>query len=277
MIPRPTDLPNFTDPPVTEVVLGVQFASLDGLLAAHLGGVWDLFRDEFAGLEEHPPLPPAFETFGQNPGGGITMSLQAMATPDLPRTFFVNDDRTRLIQIQRDRFIHNWRKVGVGDSYPRFESILETFGDRFRRFSSHVAEQGFGRVEPNQCEVSYINHIPVASADTAFDAANVLFDGFVPHAALPDLERPEDGRFLLRYIMRREDGSPGGRLVVNCEPARRTDGTHIIQFILTARGVPVHPTIDAVEDFLAEGRVCIVRGFKALTSSAMHKKWGMTE
>jgi hypothetical protein len=40
MISRPPDLPDFGAPPVTEVALGVQFNSLDRLLAPHLGIIW---------------------------------------------------------------------------------------------------------------------------------------------------------------------------------------------------------------------------------------------
>ncbi len=277
MTSRPANLPDFTDPPVNEVVLGVQFGGLERFLAPHLGSVWDLFRDEFDRVEEHPPLVPTFETFGQNPRGNVMMSLQVMATPDLPRIFYLNQDRTKLIQIQRDRFIHNWRKVGDSDTYPRFEGILDTFTRRFGRFVSFVTDHDLGRIQPNQCEVSYINHIVVPTDDTAFNVANVLLDGIVPGANLPDLGLPEDGRLLLRYIIRRDDGSPCGRLIVNSEPARRADEKRIIQFTLTARGAPSEPTTQAVTDFLTSGREYIVRSFKALTSSAMHRKWGMTE
>ena len=47
MTSRSPDLPDFGNPPVTEVVLGVQFGTLDRLLAPHLGLVWTEFRDQF--------------------------------------------------------------------------------------------------------------------------------------------------------------------------------------------------------------------------------------
>src|SRR5690349_15910910 len=98
---RPDDLPDFTNPPVTEVVLGVQFNNLSGFQAPHLGLVWEKFRSNFPHIEEHPPIQPAFETFGSNPGMSLVMPL--VLPPWMPRIFFVNDDRTQLLQVQRDR------------------------------------------------------------------------------------------------------------------------------------------------------------------------------
>jgi hypothetical protein len=68
MTSRPlADLVDFDSPPVTEVVLGVQFNSLERFLSPHLGLVWSEFKQEFPIVEEHPYLPPTFETFGALP------------------------------------------------------------------------------------------------------------------------------------------------------------------------------------------------------------------
>src|ERR1700751_683997 len=61
---QPADLVDFASPPVTEVVLGVQFNSLERFLSPYLGIVWSEFKHEFPIIEEYPSLPPTFETFG---------------------------------------------------------------------------------------------------------------------------------------------------------------------------------------------------------------------
>jgi uncharacterized protein (TIGR04255 family) len=61
---RPDHLPDFTDPPLDEVVLGVQFTPVPGYASVHSMKVWDLFRAEFPKVEELPALEPQFETFG---------------------------------------------------------------------------------------------------------------------------------------------------------------------------------------------------------------------
>src|SRR5438270_12653884 len=116
MTSRPTDLPDYASPPVAEVSIGVQFNSLEGLLAPHLGLIWAEFKAEFPLMEQHPPLEPVFETFGDRPGGIMQMPRFSFSIPT-PRMYFVNQGRTELLQIQRDRFYHNWRKIGEGDKY----------------------------------------------------------------------------------------------------------------------------------------------------------------
>jgi uncharacterized protein (TIGR04255 family) len=49
-------LPSFGKPPVIEVVCGVQFEPVEGLLAPHLGSFWDQIRSEFPRCREVPPL-----------------------------------------------------------------------------------------------------------------------------------------------------------------------------------------------------------------------------
>ncbi|MBK6702793.1 MAG: hypothetical protein IPG56_02750 [Caulobacteraceae bacterium] len=62
-------LPEFKNSPLTEVVLSVQFAPLVNYRGTNAFEVWSLFREEFSQLEEHPPLPQQFETFGRSAQG----------------------------------------------------------------------------------------------------------------------------------------------------------------------------------------------------------------
>jgi uncharacterized protein (TIGR04255 family) len=154
MTQRPADLPDYSQPPVTKVVVGVQFNSIERFITAHVGGLWELFKDEFPEAEEHPPVMPTFETFGQTTP---MLSGLALGFPPLfamQRSFFVNGDKTQVLQVQKDRFLHNWRKVGDATTYPRFERILATFRDGLERFISFVSHLRLGAFEPNQCEVT---------------------------------------------------------------------------------------------------------------------------
>jgi uncharacterized protein (TIGR04255 family) len=274
MIDRPSDLPDFSSPPVTEVVLGVQFNSLDGFLAPHVGLFWSALPLVFGHVEEHLPIAPMFETFGQNPHlmSGLDFGLPPFS--GLSRTFFLNEDRTQLLQLQRDRLIHNWRKVGDGDSYPRFEAMLSTFLTSLKLFSLFVSEKGLGVIEPNQCEVSYINQIPLQHGETPFQGIERLFGRALAAPSTHTPGPPEDARLLLRYVIRNESGAPVGRLIIAADPARRADGTHIIQLNLTARGRPSDLSTDAVDDFLCRGRIFIVHTFADITSPEMHRVWG---
>ena len=112
MTTRPADLPDFNSPPVTEVVLGVQFNSLEHFLSPHLGMIWDAFKDDFPVVEEHPYIPPMFETFSTSaPFVVPNVNFQLVARPEMSRVNFINRDRRQVLQVQRDRFIHNWQKT----------------------------------------------------------------------------------------------------------------------------------------------------------------------
>jgi uncharacterized protein (TIGR04255 family) len=275
MLSRPPDLPDFVAPPVSEVVLGVQFNSLDRLLAPHLGIIWEEFKEQYPETEQHPPLDPVFETFAEK---GSRMPVpsahfELLATIPTPRVFFINSARTELIQVQRDRFHHNWRKVGEGDAYPRFERMLESFEIEYRKLQEVFKRERIGSIEPNQSEVTYINQILLPEGQSPFEAFERLFGSFTKALILDDVGPPEDTRFLLRYIMRDEDGAPIGRLIITAEPAWKLDGSNIVQFALAARGKPHSADLAGVKSFLQSGRRHIVRAFRELTSDEMHKLW----
>lgn len=272
---RPADLPEFKAPPLTEVALGVQFDVIPGFMAPHIGLVWQRFRNIFPFLEEQPPLAPVFETFGPNPQ--FVPMLQLVTGAETPRVFFINEPRTELLQVQKDRFLHNWRKVGEDDQYPRFERMLETFKATYGTFACAISSEGLGPIVPNQCEVTYINQMPVPAGGSLSDLTDELFGQHTGSLALDDLGKPEDLRFLLRYVMRDSDGKPMGRLIASAEPARRLDGQAIVQLTLTARGRPSTPDVDGIVDFLNRGRTSVVKGFAHLTGPKMHTLWERTQ
>ena len=275
MTSRPAELVDFESPPVTEVVLGVQFNSLDRFLSPHLGAVWSEFKQEFPIVEEHPYLPPVFETFGMPASFMIpSMNFQIVTRPEMLRVHFLNRQQTELLQVQRDRFLHNWRKVGSGDDYPRFERMIETFKSGFRKFIAIVDREKLGPVVPNQCEVDYFNQIPIPDGETIWSQLALTFPDRAGNATIEGLGAPEDARFALRYVVPAADASALGRVTIAAEPARRADGVTIIQFTLTARGKPATADISGVLDFLKNGRVLLNRAFKKLTSPEMQKRWG---
>ena len=274
-ISRPADLVDFDSPPVTEVVIGVQFNSLERFLSPHLGVVWNEFKEEFPFVEEHPYLPPTFETFGTPAAFMIpNLNFQIVTRPEMLRVHFINQQKTQLLQIQRDQFLHNWRKVGSGDNYPRFERMLETFQSGFRKFTDVISREELGPIVPNQCEVSYFNQIPIPDGVTIWSQLASTFPELAGDATIEGLGAPEDARFALRYIVPAEDGSALGRVVIVAEPAQRVDGATIIQFTLTARGKPATADMKGVLEFLMNGRVLLNRAFKKLTSVEMQKRWG---
>ena len=150
-------LPAFEKPPVVEVICGILFHDIQGLLGAHLGDFWDKVRADYPSCKEVAPLAAVVERFGER--GAIKVEFTDV--PPMPRTWFIHKDETGIIQVQRDRFLHNWKKVSEGDEYPRYETVISLFKDRLSVFESFLAEHSFGPISPMQYELTYVNHIPV--------------------------------------------------------------------------------------------------------------------
>lgn len=269
---RPEDLPDFDNPPVTEVVLGMQFKRIPRFAVVHLGLLWEQFKGEFPRWQEVPPLEPSFEVFGspQGPEGGFQIS---MVTGLLPRLWLINDADTKLLQIQPDRFIHNWRKVGTADVYPRYEQIRSGFLSAVERFSRFLVEHQLDALQPNQCEVSYINHIPIPEGQNWQRHLGRVFVAWNDDATGARFEI-EDVRFLTRHLLRLSDGSPNARLISQMEPTVQRNGRPMLALNLSVRGRPSREDLESVVSFFDAGRDCIVRQFTAMTTPEMHKLWG---
>ena len=168
-----------------------------------------------------------------------------------------------------------------GDAaYPRYEPIRERFFQGLAEVQSFFDEEKIGSIEPNQCEVSYVNHIDLAEVSDPRSQLHRLF-GFwsefrsqpaESEARLPEFE---GGGFTISFIIRDPNSAePQGRLHMEVQPAFQSEGKSIIRLNLTARGSPASPTYQGVADFLDIGRDAIVRGFAAITTPEMHELWG---
>ena len=270
---RPEDLPDFRDPPLVETILSLQFQPLPEFSLVHVGLLWHQFRNAFPLIEEHAPLNAVRETFGVPSPGQVEVTIEGK--PPLPRVWLVNESETELIQIQADRFIHNWRKAGkISTPYPRYERVRAKFRDEVREFQQFLTDQKLGQVAINQCEVTYVNHIEPCQAwqrhgqiDGVLRTWTLQGSSFLPEA--------EGGSIHQRFVIRSDSGSPLGRLHASLTPAWQAEGqSPILVLTLTARGAPLDEEIDGAFDFFDLGREWIVKGFTDLTTTDMHRVWG---
>jgi uncharacterized protein (TIGR04255 family) len=262
---RPAGLPDFDYPPLVEVALSIQFDALSVMEFIDLGPAWTQLRRRYPKVEEHPPLPPAFEIFGM-PAGPPFVQLQLSSMPSLPRLWFVNEAGTEVLQVQTDRFIHNWRKAGEESEYPRYERIRRTFLSEFLRLSRIIGKRLGRELTPNQCEITYVNHIPQEEAAGALEFFRMP-DEF-PGGAMEDVTTQ------IRFVLPGPYGHPAGRLIAQAGPAVTRAGARVFQFMLTVRGRPSTADLTGAREFMDMGRAAIVNSFAALTTDRMHKTWG---
>jgi len=263
-------LPDFTDPPVIETVIGVQFAPLQAFSIPHFGLYWSKIRTSYSKCEVQPPLDPAVEEFGvqtrKDPGIGIEFA------PALSlRCWFIDETSTRLIQVQRDRFIQNWRKVKGDEVYPRYESLRSSFEREWQRFCEFLEQERIEMPEVNQCEVTYVNHIEPGKGWHSYGEIRNVIASWSGDSSGDFLPEPEMVRLNTTYPM----PDKKGRLRIIMQPVLRgRDAQEVLQLNLTARGRPRSSRSDDILDWIDLGREWIVRGFTDFTSQEMHRIWG---
>lgn len=266
-------LPDYENPPVVEVVLGVQFEPLREFVGPYVGLFWQELREKLPELQEQPYLTPVVERFGVSEERSLRVEFQTF--PNSYRYWLLSDTGNQLIQVQQDRFHHNWRKVKEHDVYPRYETIREKFKSEVTGLQEFLKSEGLGSIKPNQCEITYVNHVAPSENWGGHRELDKLVTVFRSDYSDDFLGLPEKVRLALSYLMTGKAGEPLGRLHIRAEPALQRGGERqqIYRLTLTARGEPQGDGLEGVSSFLDLGRSWIVRGFTSVTTPEMHQEW----
>lgn len=262
---RPAHLPNFTSPPLDEVVLGVQFsppANYSGLISKD---VWDLFKLQYPTVQELPLLEPSFETFGgQSPGPGVKFHIGA--PPVRNRLWFISEDQSHLIQFQEDRFLTNWRKKRVDQEYPRFEKIENSFESCFASLNELFNKTLQSGIDINQAEISYINIIPI---DDFSSIGHWIKIGGLGGANI------EGFAMQFSEIALDSSNKPYARLHHEIQSVIAVDQkSKAVRLALSFRGKPPGTRVSDALDFFRAGREKIVLRFTDMTTETAHEAWG---
>ena len=168
---------DFARPPVNEVVLSVLFKPFNRLLAPHLGEIWQEFkRDGFVHIMEQQPVPPTIEKFSNSIE---EPQLRIGNIPHLARIWFIHEDDSQIIQVQRDRFTFNWRKTESAPEYPGFAAIFEGFKEFYNRFTQVLEKQRIGEITPLQYELTYIDQLFHGDGWETLDDIGKIYNLFV--------------------------------------------------------------------------------------------------
>lgn len=265
-MPRPTHLPDYRDPPLIEVALGIQFRQPKGYHQLWAGEVWKLFKTEYPVVEEQQRLDPSFETFGPIIAQGPRIQFMQGAVHD--RFWFLTPKGDGLVQFQSDRLLHNWRRQsGTGADYPRFESMVATLRGQAISLQAFFNSLETQALDINQCEATYINHFSTDESPDFKEIQDYLRIFNVRH------EQPSDVGFQYRRTIL-DNGKPTGRLYCEAATAQTLTGKMVITLNLSVRGSPASPTIDSAMDFLGRGRELIVKEFTEITTDKAHTAWG---
>ena len=263
-------LPRFERPPVIEAVLGVQFGRIAGFSAAHAGRFWaQSLPQPWEKVREAPRIDDFREHFGPE---------RQLARRGLRLTEGVEPNRIQLItsdrmlQVQDSRLIYNWIKTSDSDKYPTYSELLPAFLSHWEAFQRFASESGLGALDPNQWEVTYVNHVPRGALwESPEDWPLIVKDAWLPPSRVSTM-RFDGMQTEWRFVLDKEVG----RLRMSLQHGRSEGGKggEVLSLQLVARG-----PVDADHELLAgmnEGHRSIVTCFAEMTSERAHAAWGRT-
>ncbi len=263
-------LPDYERPPVVETYLGVQFIPLEKFSISHFGLYWAKIREEYPTSQIQPPLSPAIEQFGAAQFKPAKLGVELVTVPEV-RCWFIEKSGSMLTQIQRDRFLHNWRKLKPEDTYVHYDKVKPRFAHEWTRFCEFLKEADIGQPEINQCEMTYVNHIEVGKGFKSYDELNKVIGYWCNNPSANLLEAPESVNIAARYLLPENKG----RLHIQMQPAiRQQDAKEILQLNVTARGKPSATELADILAWFDLGHEWIVKGFTDFTAKPMHEFWG---
>jgi len=257
------DLPNYRSPPVVEVVIGTQYKPLEGFSAAHIGLYWSTIKNKFPNLDEQPPLPHLVHN--------QPIRVELSDRPEIPRCWFIADSNNQLLQLQRDRFILNWRKINIDDEYPRYPKIRDDFFTYWKGFVDFLTGNSISLPNLDLLELTYVNLIPQGQGwENMGDVGKVFLPiNWPKHTKL--LPVPKTVRTTLVFMLPKH----AGQLRVELNPVFPENEPQKLRLSLTVTG---HPTdlesTSAIFDWFDMAREWIVCGFADLVGPITDNLWG---
>lgn len=255
---QPKPMTDYDKPPVIEVVCSIVFEKIRGFKAHHLGLFWQKVREQFPECEHAARLgfDPEKEAFD--------------LSKYLPRVWFVSKEQNKLLQLQDDRFLFNWRRMEDEEAYPRYSKIIDAFRNNLGIFEAFLEEEGLESISPKDCELTYVNHIPRGEGLNSLGDMNKVFRDFCWNST--------NGRFLpepVRFGGQISFGLPENKGLLNLrlqQGERKVDKNPVLILHNSAVGLGPDKSMEAVWKWFELAHEWIVLGFADLTESTIQKE-----
>jgi uncharacterized protein (TIGR04255 family) len=262
--------PDYPNAPLIEVALSAQFQPLPQYTTAHAGAFWQLVKDEFPLAQENPPLPIVNEFFGGNRPNMDVIDFGVNFGFPSTRMWFVSADGSLLIQIQRNRFVFNWRKTDQESRYPRYEFVRENFIRYFELFKKFITESSLGNINVDLFEAHYVNQWPLESDKTFGQVIGGWLELAPPNVASLEMEQ---ATISVQYLVKSDQNQPIGRMHVNVVPILAMNGQYGVNLELICRVIPLDLGDKLEFAPLDLAREKIVTTFTQITSDSAQQFW----
>ena len=256
---------------MTEVAISVEFVPLPKWKSSHAGLYWSQINKTYPQTQVHPPLVSVPEKIGDDIWRRPQVHVSVF-DPESSRFWFISASGDSLIQVQRDRFIVNWRRMRDDDTYPTYHKVLrQRFLEEWKRFKKFIFDNELGEFDVRRAELTYVNDIPRGNGWATIEELLQLFSSLWKQPQSGFLPSPETLTATGSFLMPEQKG----RLHFATQLVRRqSDEKEAYQLQLIARGDPPGSSDDAVMSWIDLGHEWIVRGFVDLTSKRAHDLWG---
>lgn len=265
---NPLELVSFRSPPVQEIAFAVQLLN-SRLSLESIVDIGRALKPLFPVQQLQPALPRMTEP-------GFQQFLISVGAP-LPRFWFVSEDGLRLVQVQEDRVAFNWRGLGRGVPYPRYERLRAEFAEHLELLGEVVPElEGMG-LRADFCELTYVNELEAPGSGAEHPPLDAILRVAQPLNYADFLPPPDNAEWTGQWTIRREPERSAGRLTAAAQPGSRQRDQQPIYLLTMTGALPGEVAgSEAVFEQLDLAHEWIVRGFADLTTKEMHDRWGRT-
>jgi uncharacterized protein (TIGR04255 family) len=247
---------SYENPPLNELVFGVQFAS-NIISQQNIFAFYNNFlSNEFPKIQEADLIPLIIE----RPDQPSSVKVLGPVSGFHARKLFSNDDNDILIQIQPDKVFLNWRKQTKGE-YPHFDNVFGNFRGRLTNLFSINS-----RLESsmNQFELTYVDHFHSESLPTPPYNLSEIFT----FMKFPEILKNFNFSFSI------PQPTIGGNLHVNVKSAiRSSDKKPLIVMETTCRGY----LNSAMNDWFNMSRSILFKFFQESITEKMKESWSPLE
>jgi uncharacterized protein (TIGR04255 family) len=242
----------FAKEPLTEVVFGVEFDTID-FSSVHFGLYWQAIKERFPNKPlDRPPIGEV-ELFN--------------ILPTLRRVWFESEDKKQLIQLQSNRFHYNWRRQTPNEKYPHYADIFPKFLEEWSDFQSWWLATEEIPLQPIRYELTYVNQIDeLFGWREGSDYPEIFSIIGQPWRKLP-LEN-KALNFNLGFAL---PNSQGNLTVKVDQGVKPKDNTSVVIFNLTASH---NDTSVDIEQWFEVAHESIVDMFLSLISQESKDEWG---
>ena len=252
-------LPSFKKPPLIEVACGISFKALESLKIPHYGLFWNEIREEFPLCQHAPPL------------GDISTEIITNEFP-LPRVWLIAKSKNILLQLQKDRFVFNWRKISSDEEYPRFDNVFIQFKQYLNKFINFLDSNEIGKFEPVRCELTYINHIVKGEGWESLEDINNIMRDIMLSSDKSFLPEPSGLSWNGSYPFQNDEGALTVKLT---HAKRKSDLLDLLVLELATKGFRIGDNLDENLSWYDLAHSWIVNGFADITQQEIQTKlWG---